>query len=303
MEEKEEKKSKIRVKMREQDPLERARNFKEVPYGYSPEDAVEEASRCLACKKPACRTGCPVEVDIPAFISLIKEGQFLEACYKVKEKNALPAVCGRVCPQESQCESLCLVGKKGEPVAVGNLERFVADYEAEKGEVKIPEKPKPTGRKVAIIGSGPGGLTCASDLIQSGHEVTLFEALHKPGGVLIYGIPEFRLPKVIVDREVEYIKKLGVELVLNAVIGNLYTADELLNDHGYDAMYIGIGAGLPMFLGIPGENLNGIYSANEFLTRANLMKAYLFPEYDTPIKKAKRSRYSAAATLLWTLQG
>ncbi len=287
-EKKEDKKSKIRVKMNEQDPLERGRNFKEVPYGYSPKEAVEEASRCLACKKPACRTGCPVEVDIPGFVSLIKDEKFLEACYKVKEKNALPAVCGRVCPQENQCESLCLVGKKGDPVGIGNLERFVADYEAEQGEIKIPDKPKPSGKKVAIIGSGPGGLTCASDLIQSGHEVTLFEALHKPGGVLIYGIPEFRLPKVIVEREVEYIKQLGVNLVLNAVVGNIYTADELLNDHEYDAMYIGIGAGLPMFLGIPGENLNGIYSANEFLTRANLMKAYLFPEYDTPIKRAKK---------------
>ena len=286
-EKKEDKKPKKRINMREQEPLVRAGNFKEVPYAYSADEALEEASRCLSCKKPACRKGCPVEVNIPAFISLIKEGKLLEACHKIKERNALPAVCGRVCPQESQCESLCIVGKKGEPVAIGNLERFVADYEAEKGEVKIPGKPKPTGRKVAIIGSGPGGLTCASDLIQSGHQVTLFEALHKPGGVLSYGIPEFRLPKVIVEREVEYIKKLGVELVLNAVIGNLYTAEELLNDKGYDAMYIGIGAGLPMFLGIPGENLNGIYSANEFLTRANLMKAYLFPEYDTPIKKAR----------------
>lgn len=289
MEEKqEEKKTKHRVKMREQDPLVRARNFNEVPYGYSPEEAVEEAKRCLSCKKPTCKDGCPVEVDIPGFINLIKEGRFLDACYKVKEKNALPAVCGRVCPQEIQCEALCIVGKKAEPVAVGNLERFVADYEAEKGEIKIPEKPKPTGRKVAIIGSGPGGLTCAADLIQSGHQVTLFEALHKPGGVLVYGIPEFRLPKAIVEREVEYIKKLGVELVLDAVIGKLYTVDELLNSHGYDACYIGIGAGLPVFMGIPGENLNGVYSANEFLTRANLMKAYLFPEYDTPIKIGKK---------------
>lgn len=286
MSQKEEKKP--RVKMREQEPLTRARNFNEVPYGYSPEEAIEEASRCLQCKKPLCREGCPVDIDIPAFIALIKEGRFVEASYKIKEKNALPAVCGRVCPQEIQCESLCIVGKKAEPVAIGNLERFIADYEAEKGESKIPEKPKPTGRKVAIIGSGPGGLTCAADLIQSGHQVTLFEALHKPGGVLVYGIPEFRLPKVIVEREVEYIKKLGVELVLDAVIGKLYTVDELLNDKGYDACFICIGAGLPMFLGIPGENLNGVYSANEFLTRANLMKAYLFPEYDTPIKKGKR---------------
>ncbi|MEW6001087.1 MAG: NADPH-dependent glutamate synthase [Nitrospirota bacterium] len=274
--------------MKEQDPRERARNFMEVPYGYSPEEAVEEASRCLNCKRPTCVAYCPVEVEIPEFLRLIKEGKFLEAAYKVKEKNALPAVCGRVCPQEIQCESGCILGKKAEPVGIGNLERFVADYEAAMGEIKIPEKPKSTGRKVAVIGSGPGGLTCAADLIKSGHEVTMFEALHKPGGVLIYGIPEFRLPKVIVEREVEYIKKLGVGLVLNAVIGKLFTVDELLNNHGYDACFICIGAGLPMFMGIPGENLNGIYSANEFLTRANLMKAYLFPEYDTPIKRGKK---------------
>jgi glutamate synthase (NADPH/NADH) small chain len=284
----EEKKIKPRVKMREQDPLERARNFMEVPYGYTPEEALGEASRCLSCLKPGCRNGCPVEVDIPSFIKLIKEGKFIEAAWKVKEKNALPAVCGRVCPQEIQCESLCILGKKGSPVAIGNLERFVADYERQQGEIKIPEKPKSTGRKVAIIGSGPGGLTCAADLIRSGHQVTLFEALHKPGGVLIYGIPEFRLPKVIVDKEVEYIEKLGVEVVLNAVIGKIHTIDELLNGHGYDACFISTGAGLPMFLGIPGESLNGIYSANEFLTRANLMKAYLFPEYDTPIKRGKK---------------
>ncbi len=286
--EKQDKKTKVRVKMKEQEPAERARNFREVPYGYTPEEAVEEASRCLSCKKPPCREGCPVEVEIPRFISLIKEGKFLEACYALKQKNALPAVCGRVCPQEIQCESRCIVGKKGDPVAIGNLERFAADYEAEKGEVRIPEKPRPTGRKVAIIGSGPGGLTCASDLIMSGHEVTMFEALHKPGGVLVYGIPEFRLPKVIVEREVDYIKKLGVEVVTNAVIGRLFTVDELLNEKGYDACFIATGAGLPMFLGIPGENFNGVYSANEFLTRANLMKAYLFPEYDTPIKRPGR---------------
>ncbi len=287
-EQKEDKKTKIRVKMKEQPPQVRARNFIEVPFGYTPDEAVEEASRCLSCKNPACREGCPVEVDIPAFISLIKERKFLDACYKVKEKNALPAVCGRVCPQEVQCESRCLIGKKGTPVAVGNLERFVADYEAESGEVKIPERPNPTGRKVAIIGSGPGGLTCAVDLAKAGHQVTLFEALHKSGGVLIYGIPEFRLPKSIVEREVEYIKKLGVNLELNAVIGQLHTIDELLDEKGYDACFICIGAGLPMFLGIPGENLNGVCSANEFLTRANLMKAYLFPEYDTPIKRGKK---------------
>ena len=285
---KQEKQSKNRIKMREQDPLVRARNFMEVPYGYTPEEAVHEASRCLTCLKPSCREGCPVAVNIPSFIKLVKEGKFVEAAWKIKEDNAMPAVCGRVCPQEIQCESLCVLGKKGEPVAIGNLERFVADYEREKGEVQIPGKSKPTGRKVAIIGSGPAGLTCAADLIKAGHAVTLFEALHKPGGVLIYGIPEFRLPKAIVEQEVEYIKKLGVELAVNAVVGKLYTIDELFNERGYDACFIATGAGLPMFLGIPGENLNGIYSANEFLTRANLMKAYLFPEYDTPIKRGKK---------------
>lgn len=284
----EEKKIKERVKMREQDPIERAKNFFEVPYGYSPEEAIEEASRCLNCLKPACRNGCPVSVNIPVFIKLIKEGRFIEAAWKIKEDNALPAICGRVCPQEIQCESMCVLNKKGQPIAIGNLERFVADYEREYGEIKLPERKKPTGKKVAIIGSGPGGLTCAADLIKNGHDVTIFEALHKPGGVLIYGIPEFRLPKVIVEKEVEYIKSLGVEIVLNAVIGKLHTIDELLNEMGYDACFIATGAGLPIFLGIPGENLNGIYSANEFLTRANLMKAYLFPEYDTPIKRGKR---------------
>lgn len=284
----EEKKSKPRVQMREQPPLMRARNFMEVPYGYTPDEAVMEASRCLSCKKPPCRTGCPVEVDIPGFIGLIREKNFLDACYRVKEKNALPAVCGRVCPQESQCESRCLLGKKGASVAIGNLERFAADYEAENGEVRIPERPRSTGRKIAVIGSGPGGLTCAVDLAMSGHEVTLFEALHKAGGVLSYGIPEFRLPKVIVEREVDYIKKLGVRVVLNAVVGKLHTIDELMNVHGYDACFICIGAGLPIFLGLPGENLNGVCSANEYLTRANLMKAYLFPEYETPIKRGKR---------------
>jgi glutamate synthase (NADPH/NADH) small chain len=284
----EEKKPKNRITMREQEPLVRARNFMEVPYGYTPEEAIEEASRCLNCSKPACRTGCPVSVDIPSFIKLVKDGRFIEAAWKIKEENAMPAVCGRVCPQEIQCESMCILGKKGAPVAIGNLERFVADYERDKGEIQVPERPKPSGRKVAIIGSGPGGLSCSADLIKSGHRVTLFEALHKPGGVLIYGIPEFRLPKVIVEKEVDYIKKLGVEVRMNAVIGNLFTIDELLNEHGYDACFIAIGAGLPMFMGIPGENFNGVYSANEFLTRANLMKAYLFPEYDTPIKKGKR---------------
>lgn len=289
MDEKDEsRKPKNRIPMREQLPLERARNFMEVPYGYTPEEAMEEASRCLNCLKPTCITGCPVSVDIPSFIKLIREGRFIEAAWKIKEENALPAVCGRVCPQEIQCESMCILGKKGTPVAIGNLERFVSDYERDKGEVQVRDMPKLTGRKVAIIGSGPAGLACAADLAKSGHQVTLFEALHKPGGVLIYGIPEFRLPKVIVEKEVDYIKKLGVEVVVNAVIGKLFTIDELLTDYHYDACFIATGAGLPLFLGIPGENLNGIYSANEFLTRANLMKSYLFPEYDTPIKKGRR---------------
>jgi glutamate synthase (NADPH/NADH) small chain len=276
-----------RTTMREQLPLERARNFMEVPYGYTPDEAVREASRCLSCLKPTCRSGCPVSIDIPSFIKLIREGRFIEAAWKIKEDNALPAVCGRVCPQEIQCESMCILGKKGEPVAIGNLERFVADYERESGEMTVPDKPAPTGRKIAVVGSGPAGLSCAADLAKAGHRVTLFEALHKPGGVLIYGIPEFRLPKAIVEKEVAYIRKLGVEVVVNAVIGKLYAIDELLTEHGYDACFIATGAGLPLFLGIPGENLNGIYSANEFLTRANLMKSYLFPEYDTPVKRGK----------------
>jgi glutamate synthase (NADPH) small chain len=282
-----EKKPENRLKMREQEPLARAKNFMEVPYGYTPEEAKKEASRCLSCLKPSCRAGCPVSIDIPSFIKLINEGRFIEAAWKIKEDNAMPAVCGRVCPQEIQCESLCILGKKGEPVAIGNLERFVADYERDNAVMEVPEKPKPTGRKVAVIGSGPGGLSCAADLIKAGHQVTLFEALHKAGGVLVYGIPEFRLPKEIVEKEVDYISRLGVDVVVNALIGKLFTIDELLTEKGYDACFIATGAGLPVFLGIPGENLNGIYSANEFLTRANLMKAYLFPEYDTPIKRGR----------------
>ncbi len=287
-EKKEEKKPKKRVKMREQDPLVRARNFDEVPYGYTPDDAVEEASRCLQCKKPACREGCPVEIDIPPFIQLITKHDFIGAARNIREKNSLPAVCGRVCPQEIQCEALCILGKKAESVAIGNLERFAADYDRVHGKFEMPEMAEPNGRKVAIIGSGPAGLTAAGDLRKKGYEVAVFEALHELGGVLVYGIPEFRLPKKIVKAEISYLERIGVRFQTNAVIGKLYTVDELLNSHGYDACYIGIGAGLPMFMGIPGENLNGIYSANEFLTRANLMKAYLFPEYDTPIKRGKK---------------
>jgi len=281
--EKKEKKEKIsRQPMPEQKPKVRARNFDEVPFGYSPETAMLEASRCIQCKNPGCMTGCPVEIDIPAFIAKIKEGDFAGAIAKIKEKNALPAVCGRVCPQEVQCENVCILGKKGEPVAIGRLERFAADWERAQGEVSIPEKEPSTGKKVAVVGSGPSGLTVAGDLILKGHDVTVFEAFLIPGGVLVYGIPEFRLPKAIVAAEVDYMRKLGVKFQGDMVVGATITVDELFEE-GYDAIYIGVGAGLPVFLGIPGENLIGIYSANEYLTRSNLMKAYLFPEYDTPI--------------------
>jgi glutamate synthase (NADPH/NADH) small chain len=274
-----------RTPMPEQEPKVRARNFKEVPIGYTPEMAQAEASRCLHCKKPACVKGCPVNVQIPEFIKLVCEGKFLEASWKIKETNALPAVCGRVCPQENQCEAQCVLGKKGEPVAIGRLERFVSDFERESGEVRLPELPAKTGKKIAVVGSGPAGLTCAGDLILRGHDVTIFEALHEAGGVLIYGIPEFRLPKAIVKKEVEYLQKLGVKLEVNSVVGKLDTVDELLQE--FDAIFLGTGAGLPVFLRIPGENLNGVYSANEFLTRSNLMKAYEFPEFDTPIVKGR----------------
>ena len=289
MEEKEqkEKKEKIpRQPMPEQEPKVRAKNFEEVPFGYSPEIAMREASRCIQCKNPGCMAGCPVEIDIPAFINRVKEGDFKGAIAKIKEKNALPAVCGRVCPQEVQCENNCILGKKGEPVAIGRLERFCADWERAQGEVSIPEKEAPTGKRVAVVGSGPSGLTVAGDLILKGHDVTVFEAFQIPGGVLVYGIPEFRLPKAIVAAEVDYMKKLGVKFQGDMVIGAIVSIDELFEE-GYDAVYIGVGAGLPVFLGIPGENLIGVYSANEYLTRSNLMKAYLFPEYDTPIIKGK----------------
>ncbi|SEM30909.1 sulfide dehydrogenase (flavoprotein) subunit SudA [Syntrophus gentianae] len=285
--EKKEKKEKLpRHKMPEQDPKVRIHNYNEVPIGYSEETALKEASRCIQCKKPGCRTGCPVGVDIPAFINLIAEGKFIEAAWKLKEDSALPAVCGRVCPQESQCEKFCILGKKDEPVAVGRLERFAADYERNSGQVKIPELAPKNGKKVAVVGGGPAGLTVAGDLIKLGYEVTIYEALHKPGGVLVYGIPEFRLPKSIVEAEINYLEKLGVKVVCNAVIGRLETIDELFAE-GYNAVFLGVGAGAPVFMGIPGENLSGIYSANEYLTRSNLMKAYLFPEYDTPIVKGK----------------
>lgn len=274
--------------MPEQAPEDRARNFEEVPYGYSEETAILEASRCLKCKKPRCVAGCPVGVDIPGFIALVQEGKFLEAAWKLKEQNALPAVCGRVCPQEEQCEKQCVLAIKGESVAVGRLERFVADYERNTGNIKIPEITGKTGKRVACVGGGPASLTVAGDLIKLGHEVTIFEALHEPGGVLTYGIPEFRLPKVIVQAEVNYLKKLGVKFIMDYVVGRNSTVSELMKDDGFDAVFIASGAGLPSFMGIPGENLVGVYSANEYLTRSNLMKAYLFPEYDTPPIKRQR---------------
>jgi len=277
------KKFKPRVPMTEQDPQTRIRNFQEVPLGYSVEEARAEASRCLQCKKPKCVEGCPVNVDIPGFIALIEEGKFAEAARKIKETNCLPAICGRVCPQETQCEARCIVGKKGEPSAIGRLERFAADYERENDLIELPEKAPPTGKKVAVVGAGPAGLTVAGDLICLGHEVTIFEAFHKPGGVLMYGIPEFRLPKKIVEQEVDYLRRLGVEILYNQVIGKSITIDELLDEEGFDAVFVGVGAGLPYFMNVPGEHLGGVYSASEYLTRANLMRAYRFPEYDTPI--------------------
>jgi len=271
-----------RQAMPQQEGSTRVHNFTEVNLGFTEELAKMEALRCLQCPKLTCIEGCPVGVKIGAFISLVAEGDYLGAAAKIKEDNLLPAICGRVCPQEEQCEAKCVVGKKGEPVAIGRLERFVADYEREHVGIRTPEiKPK-TNRRVAIVGSGPAGLSCAGDLIQQGHDVTVFEALHKLGGVLIYGIPEFRLPKEIVKAEIESLKKLGVDFQTNAVIGFTDTVDELLQN-GYDAVFIAVGAGLPYFLNIPGENLNGVYSSNEFLTRVNLMKAYQFPDYDTPV--------------------
>ncbi len=270
------------VPMREQDPKERIRNFAEVPLGYTPEEAIAEAERCLQCKNAPCIRGCPVQINIPKFIRELREGEFRAAITTIKETNNLPAICGRVCPQETQCQAECTLGKKYEPVAIGRLERFVADWEYENG-VEIPAVSDPSGFRVAVVGSGPAGLTCAADLRRLGHDVTIFEALHEPGGVLMYGIPEFRLPKTIVRAEIENLLKMGVELRLNVVVGRTITVDELFQQ-GYHAVFVGSGAGLPKFLGIPGENLIGIYSANEFLTRVNLMRGYLFPEYDTPVK-------------------
>lgn len=269
-----------------QKPEVRRRNFNEVALGYSEEEAVSEAQRCLQCKKPGCVEGCPVQVQIPQFIKRIAERDFEGAIKIIKETNSLPAICGRVCPQETQCEKNCVLGKVGEPVAIGRLERFAADWERAKG-IHPPVIPKKLGKKVAIIGSGPAGLACAGDLAKLGYDVTIFEALHKPGGVLVYGIPEFRLPKIIVEQEVEFIQQLGVEIKTNMVMGKVLTIDDLF-EMGYEAVFIGTGAGLPKFMGIPGENYLDVYSANEFLTRINLMKAYSFPNTDTPIKVGKK---------------
>lgn len=276
--------SPVKVKMPEQSPTVRNKNFYEVSLGYTPEMAIEEASRCLNCKNKPCISGCPVNVKIPEFISLVAAGDFEAAYKKIKETNSLPAVCGRVCPQESQCEGKCIRGIKGESVAIGRLERFVADYHLKNGKNQAVSIEK-NGKKVAVIGAGPSGLTCAGDLAKKGYSVTIFEAFHTPGGVLVYGIPEFRLPKGIVKKEIEALKALGVEIMTDMVIGKVLSIDEII-DMGYEAVFIGSGAGLPMFMGIEGEGSVGVYSANEFLTRINLMKAYL-DEYDTPIKKSK----------------
>jgi len=272
--------------MREQPPEERIRNFNEVPLGYTADEAIREAERCLQCAHAPCVEGCPVGIDIPGFIEHVKQRRFAEAIATIKAANALPAVCGRVCPQEVQCQGVCTLAKRFEPVAIGRLERFCADWEADH-EACCPAVGAPTGRRVAVIGAGPAGLTVAGELRRAGHAVTVFELLHAAGGVLMYGIPEFRLPKAIVQREIDALCDMGVEIQVNRVIGQIRTVDELLSD-GFDAVFIGTGAGLPRFLGVPGENLNGVYSANEFLTRTNLMRAYRFPEYDTPIKVGER---------------
>jgi glutamate synthase (NADPH/NADH) small chain len=265
---------------------ERKTTFKEVPLGFTPQQAKLEAERCLQCKRPRCVDGCPVNVPIKDFIALVKEGKYIEAARKIKEKNSLPAVCGRVCPQENQCEKACVLGKVDEPVAIGKLERFVADYEAATTEIQAEVPKNKLPYRVAVVGSGPAGLACAAELAREGVEVDIYEALHEPGGVLTYGIPEFRLPKEIVKREVEYIKRLGVKILTNIAVGASVGLGELIRK--YDAVFIGVGAGLPRMLNIDGENLNGVYTANEYLTRVNLMKAYLFPDYDTPVKKGKR---------------
>jgi len=276
-----------RQAMPTQEPQVRAHNFAEVALGYPEETALLEAARCLQCRRPKCVEGCPVAVNIPDFILRLREGDLPGSVRSLKGDNNLPAICGRVCPQESQCEAVCVMGKKQEPIAIGRLERYVADWDLAHPSPP-PQVAPSTGKKVAVIGCGPAGLTCAGDLARYGHQVTIFESLHAPGGVLIYGIPEFRLPKQIVHAEVGYVRSLGVEIRLNAVIGKTLTLNELLNEEGYDAIFLGTGAGLPMFMHIPGENYNGVLSANEFLTRVNLMKAYLFPDWDTPVKVGRK---------------
>ncbi|HDR03947.1 MAG TPA: NADPH-dependent glutamate synthase [Candidatus Marinimicrobia bacterium] len=275
-----------RQPMPEQDPIIRAANFNEVNLGFSKEAALQEALRCLQCPKPTCIEGCPVNIKIPEFINLIVKEDFAGAVAKIKEDNSLPAVCGRVCPQEEQCEAKCILDKRFEAVSIGRLERFVADWERESGQFQVPEKAPETGRKIAIIGSGPSGLACATDLAIMGHDVTVFEALHEFGGVLVYGIPEFRLPKHILKVEIDNLKNLGVKFVKNFIAGRIATLNELFTE-GFEAIFVGVGAGLPWFMNIPGENLNGVYSANEFLTRVNLMRAYDFPNWDTPIQIGK----------------
>ena len=281
-----EKKFKHRTPVIERRPEERIKDFEEISSGYSLEDALKESERCLQCTTPQCREGCPVRVNIPEFIRLLKERDLQKAVETIKDRNSIPAITGRVCPQELQCEGKCILKLYDcEPVAIGGLERFIGDWELSTG-IRVPEKEPPTGKKVAVVGSGPAGLTCAAELAKKGHKVTIYETLHKPGGVLVYGIPEFRLPKEIVEKQVEYLKKLGVKIITGVLVGNTITVDELLEE--YDAVFIGTGAGLPRLLGIEGEGLPGIYSANEYLMRVNLMKAYRFPEYDTPIKKGKK---------------
>jgi glutamate synthase (NADPH/NADH) small chain len=286
-------KERLKIKrhdMPAQNPAKRVQNFKEVSIGYSIEEAIEEAKRCIDCKVPYCIQGCPVSIDIPAFIKLIEKGDFIGAAKKIREKSSLPAICGRVCPQEDQCEKVCTIGKRKDStsVAIGNLERFVADYEAEHGKKNNVSNGKNLyDKKIAIVGAGPSGLAAAGELRQKGYRVSIFEALHEVGGVLIYGVPEFRLPKSILLREVQILKDMGVEIFTNVVIGKTITVDELLNEKGYSAVFIGTGAGTPKFLNIPGEELNGVYSANEFLTRINLMRAYNMNEYDTPMKCGK----------------
>ena len=275
-----------RVEMPKQADFIRKRNFKEVALGYTVENAIEEASRCLDCKKPLCIEGCPVEIDIPGFIRFMAEGDFVNAIKTLKEKNCLPAVCGRVCPQEEQCESRCILVKKGAPIAIGRLERFAADWEAEQGRVQAPEIIKKTGKKVAVIGSGPAGVTVAGDLTLLGHNVTMYEALHEPGGVLTYGIPEFRLPAGVVTREIDNLQKLGVKLVCNFVVGKTRSLQQILEE--FDAVFVGTGAGLPWFMNIPGENLNGVYSANEYLTRVNLMRGFEYPKTYTPVVRHRK---------------